>query len=136
MLFTQTNRVMLPVGFPMKEKTDVLQGTLALMVLKTLDVLGPLHGYGIARRIEQICGEIAATLRAAAAIVASRPRRRRALAPGDRGPHCAAGGGLRERRPDAGGGPPPGASEVWRDRIHEGRLSRPKRPAAARCTPT
>lgn len=38
----------------MKEKTDVLQGTLALMVLKTLDVLGPLHGYGIARRIEQI----------------------------------------------------------------------------------
>jgi transcriptional regulator len=42
----------------MKEKTDVLQGTLALMVLKTLDVLGPLHGYGIARRIEQISGEL------------------------------------------------------------------------------
>ena len=41
----------------MKEKTDVLQGTLALMVLKTLDVLGPLHGYGIARRIEQISGD-------------------------------------------------------------------------------
>ena len=41
----------------MKQKTDVLQGTLALMVLKTLDVLGPLHGYGIARRIEQISGE-------------------------------------------------------------------------------
>jgi PadR family transcriptional regulator, regulatory protein PadR len=40
----------------MKEKTDVPQGTLALMVLKTLDVLGPLHGYGIARRIEQISG--------------------------------------------------------------------------------
>jgi len=37
-----------------KEKTGVRQGTLALMVLKTLDVLGPLHGYGIARRIEQI----------------------------------------------------------------------------------
>jgi PadR family transcriptional regulator, regulatory protein PadR len=35
-------------------KADVLQGTLALMILKTLDVLGPLHGYGIARRIEQI----------------------------------------------------------------------------------
>ncbi len=34
----------------------VLQGTLALMVLKTLDVLGPLHGYGIVRRIEQISG--------------------------------------------------------------------------------
>jgi transcriptional regulator len=41
----------------MKEKTDVRQGTLALMVLKTLDVLGPLHGYGIARRIEQISGD-------------------------------------------------------------------------------
>lgn len=40
----------------MKQKTDVLQGTLALMVLKTLDVLGPLHGYGIVRRIEQISG--------------------------------------------------------------------------------
>ncbi|MGI8743063.1 MAG: PadR family transcriptional regulator [Bryobacteraceae bacterium] len=42
----------------MKAKTDVLQGTLALMVLKTLDVLGPLHGYGIARRIEQISGDL------------------------------------------------------------------------------
>lgn len=40
-----------------KEKTDVKQGTLALMVLKTLEVLGPLHGYGIARRIEQISGD-------------------------------------------------------------------------------
>ena len=43
-----------------KEKKDVLQGTLALMVLKTLDVLGPMHGYGIARRIEQISGELLA----------------------------------------------------------------------------
>ena len=42
----------------MKNDTDVLQGTLALMVLKTLDVLGPVHGYGIARRIEQISGEL------------------------------------------------------------------------------
>lgn len=42
----------------MKEKADVPQGTLALMVLKTLDVLGPLHGYGIARRIEQISGNL------------------------------------------------------------------------------
>ncbi len=42
----------------MREKPDVLQGTLALMVLKTLDVLGPLHGYGIARRIEQISGDL------------------------------------------------------------------------------
>jgi len=41
-----------------KQKTDVLQGTLALMVLKTLDVLGSLHGYGIARRIEQISGDL------------------------------------------------------------------------------
>ena len=40
----------------MRQKMDVLQGTLALMILKTLDVLGPLHGYGIARRIEQISG--------------------------------------------------------------------------------
>jgi PadR family transcriptional regulator PadR len=38
----------------MKQKMDVPQGTLALMVLKTLEVLGPLHGYGIVRRIEQI----------------------------------------------------------------------------------
>ena len=38
--------------------TDVQQGTLALMVLKTLDVLGPLHGYGLARRIEQISGDL------------------------------------------------------------------------------
>jgi PadR family transcriptional regulator PadR len=42
----------------MNQKKDVLQGTLALMVLKTLDVLGPLHGYGIARRIEQISGDL------------------------------------------------------------------------------
>src|SRR5579864_6100503 len=42
----------------MKQKSDVLQGTLALMVLKTLDVLGPQHGYGIARRIEQISGDM------------------------------------------------------------------------------
>ena len=41
----------------MAEKPDVLQGTLALMVLKTLDVLGQQHGYGIARRIEQISEE-------------------------------------------------------------------------------
>jgi hypothetical protein len=38
----------------MNEKTDVWQGTLALMVLKTLEALGPQHGFGIARRIEQI----------------------------------------------------------------------------------
>lgn len=44
----------------MGEQTDVWQGTLALMVLKTLQVLGPLHGYGIARRIEQTSGEMLA----------------------------------------------------------------------------
>lgn len=37
-------------------KSDVLQGTLDLMVLKTLEAMGPLHGYGIARRIEQVSG--------------------------------------------------------------------------------
>jgi PadR family transcriptional regulator PadR len=56
-----------PVGSPnvevavtnsVKSKKDVQHGTLALMVLKTLDVLGPLHGYGIARRIEQISGDL------------------------------------------------------------------------------
>lgn len=41
----------------MAEKTDVWQGTLALMVLKTLESMGPLHGYGIARRIEQTSGD-------------------------------------------------------------------------------
>ena len=40
----------------MTEKTDIRQGTLALMILKTLETLGPLHGYGIARRIEQTSG--------------------------------------------------------------------------------
>ena len=38
----------------MSDRTDVLQGTLALMILKTLHALGPQHGYGIARRIEQV----------------------------------------------------------------------------------
>jgi PadR family transcriptional regulator PadR len=42
-----------PVQF-MSSRSDVLQGTLDLMVLKTLETLGPLHGYGIARRIEQV----------------------------------------------------------------------------------
>ena len=39
------------------DKTDIWQGTLALMVLKTLEALGPQHGYGIARRIEQTSGD-------------------------------------------------------------------------------
>ena len=41
----------------MSTKTEIWQGTLALMILKTLDTLGPLHGYGIARRIEQTSGD-------------------------------------------------------------------------------
>ena len=41
----------------MSTRTEIWQGTLALMILKTLDALGPLHGYGIARRIEQTSGD-------------------------------------------------------------------------------
>jgi transcriptional regulator len=40
-----------------ERRSDVLQGTLDLMVLKTLEAMGPLHGYGIARRIEQVSGD-------------------------------------------------------------------------------
>jgi transcriptional regulator len=42
---------------PQNEKLDLLQGTLDLLVLRTLDAMGPLHGYGIARRIEQSSGD-------------------------------------------------------------------------------
>lgn len=42
----------------MSDKTEIWQGTLALMVLKTLEAMGPLHGYGIARRIEQTSGDV------------------------------------------------------------------------------
>src|SRR5499427_2848917 len=42
----------------MGDKTDVWQGTLALMILKTLDSMGAQHGYGIARRIEQTSGDL------------------------------------------------------------------------------
>ena len=41
-----------------REKSEVLQGTLDLMILKTLQALGPLHGFGIARRLEQLSGEV------------------------------------------------------------------------------
>lgn len=41
-----------------KDKSDVLHGSLAFMVLRTLDTLGPQHGWGIARRIEQISGDL------------------------------------------------------------------------------
>jgi PadR family transcriptional regulator, regulatory protein PadR len=47
-----------PQGVTMPEaKSEILQGTLDLMVLKTLDAMGPMHGYGIARRIEQLSQE-------------------------------------------------------------------------------
>ena len=42
----------------MSEKTDVLQGTLDLMVLKTLDTMGPQHGYGIAQRLQQVSEDV------------------------------------------------------------------------------
>ncbi len=64
LLHSNRKYVNLPVGnqkgVAMRQRTDVRQGTLALMVLRTLDVLGPLHGYGIARRIEQISGDVLA----------------------------------------------------------------------------
>ena len=41
----------------MEDKSEIMQGTLDLMVLKTLEAMGPLHGYGIARRIEQVSAE-------------------------------------------------------------------------------
>jgi PadR family transcriptional regulator len=41
-------------GFVADEKADIVNGTLALMTLRTIEVLGPIHGYGIARRIEQV----------------------------------------------------------------------------------
>jgi PadR family transcriptional regulator, regulatory protein PadR len=43
---------------PDPKRSEVLQGTLDLMILKTLDAMGPLHGYGIARRIEQLSEEV------------------------------------------------------------------------------
>jgi len=46
-----------PLDMP-KDRSEVMQGTLDLMILKTLDALGPLHGYGIARRIEQLSEEL------------------------------------------------------------------------------
>jgi PadR family transcriptional regulator PadR len=49
---------MLLWSYHMSNKSDILQGTLDLMVLQTLDAMGPLHGYGIARRIEQISDDV------------------------------------------------------------------------------
>src|SRR5688572_14824952 len=63
LLTTYTNvSYAVPVGYLMgngqTDKADVLQGTLILLVLRTLEALGPMHGYGIARRIEQISKEV------------------------------------------------------------------------------
>ena len=63
----------------MKQKADVLQGALALMVLKTLDVLGPQHGYGIARRIEQISGDLLSVNLRSSSNTAPRSRARKVL---------------------------------------------------------
>ena len=49
---------MLLLIFNMSDKTDVLQGTLDLMVLKTLDTMGPQHGYGIAQRLQQVSEQV------------------------------------------------------------------------------
>jgi PadR family transcriptional regulator PadR len=49
---------MLLLAFNMSERTDVLQGTLDLMVLKTLDTLGTQHGYGIAQRLQQVSNDL------------------------------------------------------------------------------
>jgi PadR family transcriptional regulator PadR len=48
----------------MKEKTNVLQGTLSLTVLRTLDLLGPPLGYGIAQRVEQVSGDVLKVIKA------------------------------------------------------------------------
>jgi PadR family transcriptional regulator PadR len=65
LLFSKRKHGIVPVGnlkvkLLTKDKPNVLQGTLALMVRKALEVLGPQHGYGVARRIEQISGDLLA----------------------------------------------------------------------------
>ena len=49
---------MLLLAINMSQKSDVLQGTLDLMVLKTLDTIGPQHGYGIAQRLQQVSDDV------------------------------------------------------------------------------
>ena len=60
LLLSHMNYAILSWDTHMEAKADVWQGTLALMVLKTLHALGPQHGYGIARRIEQTSGDLLA----------------------------------------------------------------------------
>lgn len=65
----------------MKERTEVRQGTLALIVLKTLKVLGPLHGYGVARRIEQISADLLAVNQGTLYPVLLKQKQEAAMAP-------------------------------------------------------
>ncbi len=58
MLLLTYNRETLLLEINMADKREILQGTLDLMVLKTLDSMGPLHGYGIAQRIQQISEDL------------------------------------------------------------------------------
>src|SRR5690349_10723313 len=51
------DRLLWPPNRSSMPKTDIWQGTLALMILQTIDAMGPQHGYGIARRIEQTSGD-------------------------------------------------------------------------------
>jgi transcriptional regulator len=57
LLLTFDRRLLLTADMSGNDRTDLLQGTLDLLVLKTLASLGPLHGFGIARRIEQVSGD-------------------------------------------------------------------------------
>ena len=57
LLLTSNRRPRLIPSMSLHDRTDLLQGTLDLLVLKTLATLGPLHGFGIARRIEQVSGD-------------------------------------------------------------------------------
>lgn len=58
LLLSHRSSISLVLVSHMAAKTDVKQGTLALMILRTLDTMGKIHGYGIARRIEQISGDL------------------------------------------------------------------------------
>lgn len=57
LIFNRSSATLLLV-INMSQKTDVLQGTLDLMVLKTLDTMGPQHGYGIAQRLQQVSDDV------------------------------------------------------------------------------
>jgi len=55
---TFNRSILLNVYMSESERADILRGTLDLLILKTLDTLGPLHGYGIAQRIQQVSGDM------------------------------------------------------------------------------